>query len=60
MDELRLTHSNVCPTCGQVVSQKGEPRRICARCQKPIRRRHRWMFANGQVLHRNCQTPEEA
>jgi hypothetical protein len=34
-----------------------KPKRICATCQKPIRKRHKYFFDGGKVQHRDCNMP---
>lgn len=51
MKKLRL-----CPYCKQELP-KGS-RRVCARCEKPILKHHKYTFVGSSVMHRDCEDPE--
>jgi len=49
--------SDTCPTCGRPFG--AQPRKICAKCKRPIGRGHKWRFTpDGRVEHRVCDEPE--
>lgn len=49
--------TKLCPTCGQIIPNPNGPKRICARCQQPIRRHDRWNFGATGPMHNDCQAP---
>lgn len=43
-----------CPTCHRPFERSG---RMCASCQKPIKRRHRWHVEGCVNRHDDCSNP---
>lgn len=53
--------SPLCPTCGQRIppEPKPVPKKRCAKCGEPIKRRHKYYFGeDGRVQHRVCGAPD--
>ncbi len=46
----------ICPTCKQPIG-RWKPARICALCQDPILKTHKWRINGSQVEHRVCARP---
>ncbi len=45
-----------CPRCGEKFAFR-TTQRICAACEKPIRRNEKWYIVDSAIRHRNCQDP---
>lgn len=45
-----------CPTCHQPLVRR--PGRVCAACEKPITRHHKFYFDGSSVKHKDCNDPE--
>lgn len=47
-----------CPACGREIEDPRAPRKICIRCEHPIRRHDKYRFTRRGLEHRDCQDPE--
>ena len=45
-----------CPSCGKPVTP--EPVKVCARCDRPILRGHKYRHIRGRLEHRHCDFPD--
>lgn len=51
--------SDHCPTCKRKFSTSTPKLRVCAACEKPITRHHKYRFRDdGRIEHRHCDNPE--
>lgn len=50
------TMPKACPTCLRPWAPR--PGRLCAVCERPILRMHKWRFEGSRVMHRVCERPD--